>query len=69
LFVGKRLKKYYGFDWIDLFLSICKTIYANKEDFYDIYNLVKVVYEKTTYEDTIFVSKNLTINVKTYLFA
>lgn len=34
-----------------------------------IYKLVKLVYEKTTYEDAIFVSKNLKINIKPYLFA
>jgi len=34
-----------------------------------IHKLVKVVYKKTTYEDIIFVSKNLRINIKAYLFA
>jgi len=27
-----------------------------------------VVYEKTTYEDKVFISENLQINIKTYLF-
>jgi len=31
--------------------------------------LVNIVYEKTTYEDIIFVGKNLLINIKAYLFA
>jgi len=30
--------------------------------------LFKVVYDKTTYEDAIFVGANLRINIKTYLF-
>jgi len=34
-----------------------------------IHKLVKVVYEKTANEDTIFVSENLRINIKAYLFA
>jgi len=34
-----------------------------------IHKLIKVVYEKTAYEDTIFISKNLWINIKAYLFA
>jgi len=34
-----------------------------------IYKFVKVVYEKTTYEYTIFVSKILWISIKAYLFA
>jgi len=34
-----------------------------------IHKLVKVVYEKRAYEDTIFVSENLRINMKAYLFA
>jgi len=33
-----------------------------------IHKLVKLVYEKTC-EDTIFVSKNIWINIKAYLFA
>jgi len=33
------------------------------------HKLVNVVYEKTAYEDTIFVSENLGINIKAYLFA
>ena len=33
------------------------------------HKLVKVVYEKTGYEDVIFVSENLWINRKTYFFA
>jgi len=36
---------------------------------FNIHKLVKVVYEKTTYEDTIFVNENLWINIKAYLFA
>jgi hypothetical protein len=34
-----------------------------------IHNHVKVVYQKTAYEDTIFGSENLWINIKAYLFA
>jgi len=34
-----------------------------------IHKLVKVVYQQTTYEDTIFVRENLWINIKAYLFA
>jgi len=34
-----------------------------------IHKLIKVVYEKTTYEDTIFTSENLRINIKAYFFA
>jgi len=34
-----------------------------------IHKLVKVVYEKATYEYTIFVSENLWIFIKAYLFA
>jgi hypothetical protein len=33
-----------------------------------IHKLVKVVYEKNSYEDTIFVSENLWNNIKAYLF-
>ena len=33
------------------------------------YKLVNVVYEKIAYEDTIFVSEDLWINIKAYLFA
>jgi len=36
---------------------------------YIIHELVKVVYEKTTDEDKIFVNDNLWINIKVYLFA
>jgi hypothetical protein len=32
------------------------------------YKFFKVVYEKTTYKDMIFVNKNLLINIKLYLF-
>jgi len=31
--------------------------------------LVSLVYEKTVYEDTIFVRESLRVNVKAYLFA
>jgi hypothetical protein len=31
--------------------------------------LFNVVYDKTTYKDTIFVGENLWINIKAYLFA
>jgi len=34
-----------------------------------IHKFVNVFYEKTFYKDTIFVSENLQINLKTYLFA
>jgi len=34
-----------------------------------IHKFVKVVCEKTTYEDKYFVNENLWINIKTYLFA
>jgi len=34
-----------------------------------VHEFVKVVYEKTTYEDNFLVSKNLWINIKVYLFA
>jgi hypothetical protein len=33
------------------------------------YKVIKIVYEKTAYQDTIFVSENLWTNIKTYLFA
>jgi len=33
-----------------------------------IHELLKVVYEKTTYEDKVFVSENLWIHIKVYLF-
>jgi len=36
---------------------------------YIIYKLVNIFYEKTVYQDTIFVSDNLCIKIKTYLFA
>jgi len=39
-------------------LSLCKTAYAKNKLLF-IIQLVKVVYEKTTYEDTIFVGENL----------
>jgi len=32
------------------------------------HKLVKVVYEKIAYENTIFVNENLRINIKAYLF-
>jgi hypothetical protein len=32
------------------------------------YKFFKVVYEKKTYKNTIFVNKNLWINIKIYLF-
>jgi hypothetical protein len=32
------------------------------------YKLVKVVYEKTTNEDTILVRENIGLNIKAYLF-
>jgi hypothetical protein len=54
-------------DW--LFLSLCETTYANKQALMYFYNFFKVVYEKTIYKDTIFVSENLRINIKIYLFA
>jgi len=34
-----------------------------------VHKFVKVVYENTAYEDTIFIIENLWINTKTYLFA
>jgi len=34
-----------------------------------VHKLVNVVYEKTTYEDTIFVNDNLWIIIQAYLFA
>jgi hypothetical protein len=34
-----------------------------------IYKFIKLVYKITTYKDTIFASKNLSINIKAYLFA
>jgi len=41
-------------------LSLCKTAYAKKKKLlFIIHKLVKVVYEQSTYEDTIFVSENL----------
>jgi len=33
-----------------------------------IHKLVKAVYGKTTYEDTTFVSENLRVSIKAYLF-
>jgi hypothetical protein len=34
-----------------------------------IYKFVKIIYKKIAYEDTIFASENLRINMKVYLFA
>jgi len=48
---------------------LCKTTYANKYLLSIIYKFVNVVYEKTTYEGTIFVSENLWIKIKTYFLA
>jgi hypothetical protein len=33
------------------------------------YKVLEVVYEKTSYKDTIFVGENLGIDIKFYLFA
>jgi len=49
-------------------LLIKQLMQINKLLWY-VHKLVKVVYEKTTYEDTIFVSENLWINIRAYLFA
>jgi hypothetical protein len=47
-----------GSVWIGLlFLNLCETAYANKLAFMYYYKLFKVVYDKTTYKNTIFVSK------------
>jgi len=35
---------------------------------YNIHKLVKVVYDKTDYEDTIFVSENLWINKSLFIW-
>jgi hypothetical protein len=32
------------------------------------YKFVKVVYKKVTYKNTVFISDNLSINIKSYLF-
>jgi hypothetical protein len=34
-----------------------------------IIKFVNIVYEKTAFEDTIFIKENLWVNLKTYLFA
>jgi hypothetical protein len=59
----------YGPFRLSLFWAYAEQLMQINKLLFIIHELVKVVYEKTTYEDKAFVSENLWINIKTYLFA
>jgi len=83
-FLGKLINYFNGVLWIrelwslvsfsltlEIYLDLYSSMRRNckKQQFQGDIKRVKVVFEKTTYEEAIFISESLWINIKTYLFA